>query len=73
MIPKHNRSYLTHLPSTDELKEGAIIVFEMPSFVSGDYMAPVYFDTDGDPYINKELDYMNGCRNWQIVYRNTKA
>jgi hypothetical protein len=66
MIPKHNRSYLTYLNSAKKFKDGDIIVFEMPSFVSGDFEATVYLDTDGDPYIDKESDYMKGCRDWSI-------
>lgn len=52
--------------SLNEIKEGSVIVFEMPSFCSGDYKAKVYKDDQG-LYINSEDNHLDGCRDLFIV------
>jgi hypothetical protein len=65
-IDKNNRFYI----ETDQkLNEGDIIEFEMPPFCSGDYQAEVYIDNDGDPYIDKNDNYFEGCRDFSIIKR----
>lgn len=44
-----------------EVKENSTIIFEMPSFCSGDYFAKVYKDELG-LFINKKDNYFNSCR-----------
>ena len=54
-----------------EFKAGDVIVFEMPSFCSGDYEAVVKADKDFGLYINEDDNYFEGCRDF-IVTRNGK-
>ena len=68
MIPKEDRIYVKkwfYDPKT--LYSGDVLVFEMPSFCSGDYSAQVFFDEDGDPYIHKDYNFYDGCRNFYIM------
>ena len=46
-------------------QEGDLIIFEMPSFCSGDYQAVVHVDTSG-PYIDNENNYFEGCRDFEV-------
>lgn len=48
-------------------QEGDQIVFEMPSFCSGDYTATVMIDPDFGPYIDKENNYFEGCRDFEVI------
>jgi len=48
---------------------GDKIVFEMPSFCSGDYEAVVKKDEDFGLYIDKDNNYFEGCRDF-VVIRN---
>ena len=50
-----------------DFQEGDQIVFEMPSFCSGDYRATVMTDPDFGPYIDKENNYFEGCRDFEIL------
>ena len=52
-----------------KFQEGDEIVFEMPPFCSGDYKATVMIDPDFGPYIDKENNYFEGCRDFEI-FRN---
>jgi len=54
-----------------EFEEGDKIIFEMPSFCSGDYEAVVKKDKNFGLYINSEDNYFEGCRDF-IVMRNGK-
>jgi len=48
-----------------KFKEGQTIIFEMPSFCSGDYEAKIYKDENG-LYINKENNFFKSCRDFEI-------
>ena len=52
-----------------KFEEGDQIIFEMPSFCSGDYGAIVKKDPDFGLYIEDDDNYFEGCRDFQ-VYRN---
>ena len=52
-----------------DFQEGDEIVFEMPSFCSGDYKATVKRDQDFGLYINSENNHFEGCRDFE-VHRN---
>lgn len=52
-------------------REDDVIMFEMPSFCSGDYKAVVKADKDFGLYIDDDDNYFEGCRNF-IVTRNGK-
>jgi hypothetical protein len=68
MVNKNDRVYIKEwFNETQKFKEGDIIEFEMPSFCSGDYLATIYLDTDGDPYIEKSQNYYSGCRDLFII------
>lgn len=49
----------------EQFKEGKTIVFEMPSFCSGDYTAKIYKDELG-LYINSDHNFFDGCRDFSI-------
>jgi len=51
-----------------DVEEGDSIVFDMPSFCSGDYSAEVMKDEHG-LYIKKSDNYLKGCRDF-FVYKN---
>ena len=53
-------------------QEGDKIVFEMPSFCSGDYEAIVKRDENFGLYIDEDDNYFNGCRDFEII-RNGKV
>lgn len=66
-IKKNKRIYINEWFQRDQIyKEGDTLVFEMPPFCSGDYSAKIYLDNDGDPYIKRKDNYMNGCRTYWI-------
>lgn len=48
------------------LRDGAKIIFEMPSFCSGDYTGIIYKDDLGY-YINAENNWFSGARGYKIV------
>ena len=48
-------------------QEGDEIIFEMPPFCSGDYKAKVMLDPSFGPYIDKENNYFEGCRDFEIL------
>ena len=54
-----------------EFKAGDKIVFEMPSFCSGDYEAVVQKDEDFGLWIDEEDNYSEGCGDF-LVLRNGK-
>lgn len=54
-----------------KFEEGDQIIFEMPSFCSGDYGAIVKKDPDFGLYIEDEDNYFEGCRDFE-VHRNGK-
>ncbi len=47
----------------ERCQEGDVIIFDMPSFCSGDYNAKVHKD-DGGLYIKKRNNYLKGCRDY---------
>lgn len=53
------------------LQEGDEIIFEMPSFCSGDYKAIVKKDDNFGLYIDEDNNYFDGCRSFEIQ-RNGK-
>ncbi len=58
MIPKNRRVYIKEwFDDEQEFKEGDVIEFDMPAFCSGDYLANVHIDSDGEPYIHKNDSY----------------
>lgn len=59
--------YLINLEEYDvlDVKEGDVIVFEMPPFCSGDYEAVVMKDNRG-LYIHKDNNHFDGCRDYEI-------
>ena len=62
---KHNEKfYLVNID--DDFKEGNTIVFEMPSFCSGDYEAKVMKDEKG-LFIPKKDNYFEGCRDYEVL------
>jgi hypothetical protein len=68
MVDKNKRTYIMEFfNSCDDIKDGDIIEFEMPSFCSGEYRARIYIDNDGDPYIDQDEDYFSGCRDYEII------
>ncbi len=67
MIHKNERVYIDDwFDSDQEFGEGDKIVFEMPSFCSGDYIAEIFVDNDGDHFIKKEDDFSGVCRTYWI-------
>lgn len=71
MIHKNNRVYIKDwfdIPVNFEA--GDTIEFEMPQFCSGDYIAEIYIDSEGDAYIDKSNDYYKGCRDFDLVKKN---
>lgn len=48
-----------------KIKSGQKIVFEMPSFCSGDYEAVIKKDEFGF-YIDSNDNYFKGCRDFEI-------
>lgn len=63
MIEKDKRKYISQwFEDTEIFMEGDTLVFDMPSFCSGDYTATIHLDNDGDPYIDKKYNYYEGCR-----------
>ena len=68
-VDRNSRWYIDAMLERAKLPDpcpGDEMVFEMPSFCSGDYSAPIYFDEFGIPYIRKEDSYLSGCRSWSI-------
>jgi hypothetical protein len=47
--------------------EGKTIVFEMPSFCSGDYEAKIYKDEIGFYIKHSNHGYFKGCRDFNVV------
>ncbi len=67
MKDKNSRFYIKEYFNSDqEFKDGSILEFIMPPFCSGDYLATIYIDNDGDPYIDKEDNFFVGCRDYII-------
>ena len=52
-----------------EFEEGDQIIFEMPSFCTGDYGAIVHVDPTFGPYIPEEDNYFKSCRDYEIIKR----
>jgi len=50
-------------------QEGDEIIFEMPPFCTGDYKAIVKRDPNFGLYIDKDNNYFEGCRDFE-VHRN---
>ena len=50
-----------------DFEEGDQIIFNMPSFCSGEYGALVHIDPSFGPYIPEEDNYFQGCRDYEIV------
>jgi hypothetical protein len=50
-----------------DFQEGDKIVFEMPSFCSGDYEAIVKRDKDFGLYIESEDNHFEGCRDFEVI------
>ena len=48
-------------------KEGDKIIFEMPSFCSGDYEAVVMSDPNFGLYIDEEQNYFVGCHDFTVI------
>ena len=48
-----------------DLKEGDVIVFEMPPFCSGEYEAQIMKDDLG-LFIHQDDNYFEGCRDYEI-------
>jgi hypothetical protein len=72
---KNDRYYIDDLleaAGEGEVEPGDQIVFEMPSFCSGDYIAIVYLDETNYPYILKTKNYFEGCRDWSVKRQNKK-
>lgn len=53
-----------------EFEEGDEIVFEMPSFCSGDYTATVHRDPKFGLYIDNKDNYFKGCRDFYVKRNN---
>lgn len=68
MIPKNNRIYIKQwFNDNQNFKQGDVVQFDMPPFCSGDYSAKVFIDNDGDPYIDKNNNWYDGCRDLYLV------
>lgn len=62
---EHNEKfYLVNIDYT--FNEGDRIIFEMPSFCSGDYDAEVMKDDKG-LFIPKKDNFFNGCRDFDVI------
>jgi hypothetical protein len=48
-------------------QEGDKIVYEMPSFCSGDYEAIVKKDPDFGLYIDSSENHFEGCRDFAVI------
>lgn len=64
-----DKHYLMNLNSI--FNEGDKIIFEMPSFCSGDYSATVLKDENG-LFIPKSDNFFKGCRTFEIIPKGTK-
>lgn len=53
-----------------EFEEGDEIIFEMPSFCSGDYTAIVHHDPKFGLYIQNKNNYFEGCRDFYVIRNN---
>jgi hypothetical protein len=72
-IKKSERTYIREWFSEEqEFTKEDTLVFDMPPFCSGDYSAKIYLDNDGDPYIDEDEDYSDGCREMFVV-KNYKS
>lgn len=49
-----------------KFQEGDEIIFEMPSFCSGDYTAVVYKDESFGLYIDADCNWFEGCRDFYV-------
>lgn len=49
-----------------DFEEGDVIIFEMPSFCSGDYEAEVMSDPKFGLYIDQKNNYFEGCRDFEV-------
>jgi hypothetical protein len=68
MIHKNDRVYVMDwFDDNQKFQEGDVIEFEMPSFCSGDYVAKIFIDNDGDPYIDKNQNHVGGCRDYHYI------
>ena len=73
--PKNQRFYIDDLLSDEpdgDVIQGDRIVFEMPSFCSGHYVATIHLDEVGYCYILKSENYFEGCRDWSIERKTPK-
>lgn len=64
-----SKAYLRKYISNEGLKqieEGDLIVFDMPSFCSGNYQANVKKDEDGLLYISKKNCFFNSARDYYV-------
>lgn len=50
-----------------DFHEGDQIIFEMPSFCSGEYGALVHEDPSFGYYIPDEDNYFKGCRSYSVI------
>ena len=68
MIEKSERLYIKQwFDDNQEFKQEDKLVFDMPSFCSGDYTAKIHLDNDGDAYIKKSKSYYSGCRDVYVI------
>ena len=64
---KEDRVYIKNwFDDSQTINEGDILVFEMPPFCSGDYSARIFVDECGEPYINQDHNFYDGCRDFYI-------
>ncbi len=63
---EHKKKFYLVNIDFDGFKKEHKIIFEMPSFCSGDYEAVIYEDEKG-LYIKKEDNYFEGCRDFEVV------
>ncbi len=66
LIKKNDRFYINDW-FNESIEPNDKIEFEMPSFCSGVYEATIYFDNDGDPFIDKANNHIDGCRSYELV------
>lgn len=70
---KNDKFYIKDwFAKNQKYNNGDIIVFEMPSFCSGDYTAEVHIDSDGDPYIDESDNSYKGCLTYYYISKNEK-
>lgn len=56
-----------------DFEEGDLIVFEMPSFCSGNYEAVVYNDPKFGLYIDKKHNHFESCRDFEVIKKKDRS